>query len=505
MPSYGEYHGIWTNKLAAQADMFANALNRLGSEKSAFVSSEWPFLGMQTVMGVFGSPLQSPLPRATDTIVTEQLRAAVDSFLRVRHMLLCARSAQTNDAATTTANAALVQLGHRALFDILGSRPILFKALQSDRDGNPSSVIDELLDATSMDAVTTGRVRGWVTPQPESSLTNNMRRRLLHLCGSRRVDLVDRIGALKLDDLHSRASGYGVPTGQLMRQRIDESAVWVVPACGLGLAGPMGISSTHTLEDAVVWLNVLKFQLDAPSVAPSTYSATQALWSGSGHVTTKWIATKPSETQHPYLFETSDTGESGRTTEGTFCLVENVASLPSAFPTNASGALPRTVRDAFEQMRSVEKEMSDATILGNPATRVATTGLFRERTRTLLWMVDRFVQLHVLLTAQTQAQKEQGKLPLHLVSPPPDWNETTLVHAVVALAVARTLCVTAFSMSLDVRVVHPMDDHALREALSPALALASETLPDAKTRANDIPVRAVPLAELCHVLAACLP
>ena len=266
----------------------------------------------------------------------------------------------------------------------------------------------------------------------------------------------------------------------------------------------MGISSTHTLEDAVVWLNVLKFQLDAPNVAPSDYSATRTSQPENGYVTTKWHATKPSETQHPFLFATSDTSDAGGTTEGTFCLVKNVMPLPSKF-LNVPGALPRTVREAFDRMQAVEKVALDNDMPSDPEMRVATTGLFRERTRTLLWLVDRFVQLHVLLTAQTQAQKEQGKLPLHLVSPPSDWDETTLVHAVVALAIARTLCVTAFSMSLDVRIVHPMDDHALRDALAPALALAGETLPATNAGATSPSLRAVPLAELCHVLAACLP
>ena len=79
-----------------------------------------------------------------------------------------------------------------------------------------------------------------------------------------------------------------------------------------------------------------------------------------------------------------------------------------------------------------------------------------------------------------------------------------MVHAAVALAIARALCTCSFPILFDVRLVGDVDDDEFARAIAPAIALAGVD----KSRAANVPVtlpRAVPLAELCHALAACLP
>jgi hypothetical protein len=437
---------------------------------------------MQTVIFHASGALQSPMPSPHDTPIEEQLQAALNSFLRVRRMLSLSLAIETG--AEATKDDARTGVYEHALCDVLVSRPILFQALQN---GLGRELYASYMEATAIDATTAERQREWRVPKPPDAWTPGMRTRLHRLCNTRRVDLIDRIGNLAVDaigddPMHAQRIS-------VLNRGMDDAGVWVVPACGLSMSGPRSISDTHVLEDAVVWLEVLNTQLWTPLIISKNATTIAA---------TEWTAMTPSDAEHPFTFSTQTT-TLGAPMQGIMCLIERMPPRPTTTSVpNAS--LPETMRATFARMRAFRRETAD------PDGRI--TGLLRDRTRTLLWLIDRFVQLHVLLSGETGGAPN-GQLPLHVVRPPSSWDEATIAHAAVAMGIARALCACAFTTALDVRIVADLDNSAALDALlAPARAVAAAAKLDARAHARDSPppsLRAVPLAELCHVLAASLP
>ncbi len=483
--SYANFERLWSAKLASQAQAFASALQTLSSTSDEFQLDKWPFMGLQTVVVDSNSLVSSAMPYVHGTHFHNQLSAASNSYLRVRMML--DRANETISAQDVITSMAYSRL---ALLDTVASRPIVLRALA--HEDALSFVHVALLKATTFDEQTKQMHARWKVPLVDAALMHRMHKRLRRLCRNRQVNLIDRIQTLSIDDVDDTPLNPISPNGtadSLMHRKLDETGVWVAPVCGLGLCGPRSISSTHTLEDSVVWLEVFGAQLQMPLHVQTSANAIA--------VSSEWFASTPETVEHPYVFATSPSANASSPVRGSFCMASR--TLPRFTNHNAPvHALPSSVYAAVLELSKPNNAKRD-----EQHRQTEDINLLRERTRTLLWLTDRFVQLHILLVGETGGGPNDGKMPVHVVHPPTTWGDDSIMHATIALALARAMCVCAFQVQFDVRLVADVDDEGFANAVAPARAIASlNEASEAASRASGL--RAVPLAELCHALAAVL-
>lgn len=437
-----EFANAWPRRPREQATEFARSLRVLALERR-FDIDAWPFTNLQSL--VIQRPMlplshNAPYPQA-DSGLEEQLQAATSAFLRVRRLL----ERVFPEPLSATRNAM------RCLVDVVASRPVVLQVAEY-ADRSQTLMLSSLLHAQ----------KHWRPPVPPDR-TRAIRSGMM----ARVPALLELMGELKLGEIEAPLREKAVAT-IASRQSSDMADRLIIPPCGMGAAGMLDVSNAQALEDAVVWLDVLSDVLDRAVIR----SAADDLPSSPD--ITDWVL-EVDELCHPFVVRTKPPSIQG---------VRRVRAPPESGASLLGNALPRTTMETCWAIRDLPADEQP-------------TGTFNPRRRSLLWLVDRFIQLQLVAIAMRMPAPGVHRVRCNL----PGAGVRELVFAatamVVATAVRSTSCAWGGSLCL---VVDGVDVDVVARGMAPVAALCQAVAGES----SEDPLRAVSLTELCHVLAAVL-
>lgn len=337
------------------------------------------------------------------------------------------------------------------LIDVAASRPIVFQAAASQR---PFSTMTTLQNAQA----------DWKVPLPVDRA-----RALRSLLVSRMPALLRALGRLNVDELGATPiDSRGVEIIK-SAQASDITDRVLVPPCGISAAGMLDVGNASALEDSVVWLDALQHALSTLAIANEV-----------GVDTVRWRM-GVDNTEHPYVIRVRQDGE---------CTVQGVRRVPNAVDgaTEAlNGTLPATIMD-------VQATISDLRADEQP------TGQFVQRKRALTWLVDRFLQLQLVAIGMREATPKVHRVLLDLDTDRAE--DVAFVATAMCIAVALRATSFAWNGELRLAVGDGVDVAAVMAALNVSRRACVHA---AEENAERDPLKAVSLAELCHVLACKLP
>lgn len=439
-----EFEAVWPRTAREQATLYAHAL-RVLSRASKFDISQWPFTFLQSL--VVSRPLL-PVSLNTDAIVRSglemQINAAVASFMRVRRLLM-------RSDVTTSVH------GLWALADVVASRPVLLQFARREYAGQA-----KLLTTVSL----FGAQYSWKQPEPKDNT-----RAISSLMAARTPALLRLMGDLTLDDLKGKQ-----PIDILAQELVastpdfDPADRLLIPPCGTGAAGMLDVSNSSALEDTIVWLDAVDREISKLLAGASMINSRDAR----GSEETIWRFEFDEHT-HPYTIRV-------RKGKGA---VQALKAVPERPPEKGVLlGLPATVLETCEMLK--QRPLDEQP-----------TGTFASRRRAMLWLTDRLLQLQlVAIGARERSQQVQRVRCLMPV------NNAGAAFVAVALAVATSVRDTQTAWVGKMRLeFDPIVDLA---SVKTALRNAQRLLRPLKGENAKDPIRAMPLSELSHVLAAAL-
>ena len=232
------------------------------------------------------------------------------------------------------------------------------------------------------------------------------------------------------------------------------------------------ISDMHTLEDTITWLGPAADALRSLAVrVPSSVTASTSQIDG----LQEWRMVVDRQS-HPYEINLRQ------------LLIQGISRIE---PRNIGGdatlgtPLPASVMELLDNVPSV-----------SAAERI--TGRYAKRLRTMIWLVDRFIQLEA--AAQFGGRGPQTAMVSIDI---PGYGATELSFLAVAMGIAKSLWSTRYHSRVNTVLVVP--DASVIPAIDATLKRVAPLLAgtgSAEDRAD--PLRAMPLCEVCHALVAIL-
>ena len=325
------------------------------------------------------------------------------------------------------------------LFDVVTSRPVVMQAVGAER---PFIIKGSLL----------GSQKDWGVPVPVD--------RSLHLralMASRMPLVIDLVGKLRIDSANE------VPLGDIAIGRAEDVSV-LVPPCGLAEAGMLDLGNGSALEDQPVWLSALHDSLANLKIMNTFVTSLD---------TVSWTM-KAYDNMHPFVLRL-------RVPYG--CAVQGVDRIPqkgTGLDSLRSDKLPASLLEVCDAIR-------------NSPSNTRISGLFSKRRRSLLWLVDRFLQLQLTAIGLREVTPTVHQVKLVVK----DGTAEDCAFVAMALAIATSIRKTAYAWNGEVQLAVASEVSAVYAALKPAERMC---IPHVDETERD-PLKAVPLVELCHVLA----
>ena len=276
--------------------------------------------------------------------------------------------------------------------------------------------------------------------------------------------LVNLLGALKLDAIGK------VPIAERAIQAMDRSndlsECVLVPPCGLSSAGMLDLANASALEDTVVWFAPLRDAMDRATLV-SKFAPSDD--------TVQW-AMRVDLTEHPYAL---------RLRPPNLCTVQGITRIASA---------PLAASDALSEGQTLPTSVSEAcAVIKELAGTVQLSGNFVKRKRSLVWLVDRFLQLQLVAIGMRDVVPKMHQITLEADG----MGIAEQAMVAVAFAVATAVRSTTYTWNGAVQLALPGDVDAVRAAMAPAWRVCVAK----RDEVERDPLKAVSLAELCHVLA----
>jgi hypothetical protein len=234
----------------------------------------------------------------------------------------------------------------------------------------------------------------------------------------------------------------------------------------------LDVGNSSGLEDTVVWLDAVDDEIrrllstdgminDAPPKGTE-----ETIW-----------RFEFDEHAHPYTLRV-------RKGQGAVQALPKVPERPAMMPPSRNCDVPVTVLETCEMLRD------------RPATEQP-TGIFASRKRSMLWLVDRLLQLQlVAIGARERSQQVQR---VHCLMPVDDSGA-----AFVALALAVASAVRSTNTSWAGRVRLEFASSVNLYNVRRSIRKMQDIFRAQKGESGNDPLRAIPLAELAHVLAVVL-
>lgn len=432
---------LWPSAERERATLFELSLRTL-SRQTEFKLQNWPFLNLQTM--IIQRALL-PIKNYTPTLsgIEAQLQAAISSFLRIRRVL------ERACAGNCTKHA------FWALCDAVASRPITLQFAQYG--GRDDTLLINTLRRAQAD---------WVVPRPDTSALA-----LKQLAASRLPSARSNMGNARPGDFGD-ADEIADVAFAMARMTVDIGDTLLVPPCGFGNATMNDISDMHTLEDTITWLGPAADALRSLAVrVPSSVTASTSQIDG----LQEWRMVVDRQS-HPYEINLRQ------------LLIQGISRIE---PRNIGGdatlgtPLPASVMELLDNVPSV-----------SAAERI--TGRYAKRLRTMIWLVDRFIQLEA--AAQFGGRGPQTAIVSIDI---PGYGATELSFLAVAMGIAKSLWSTRYHSRVNTVLVVP--DASVIPAIDATLKRVAPLLAgtgSAEDRAD--PLRAMPLCEVCHALVAIL-
>ena len=431
--STAQFYVTWPVTLRHRASAFAHALRTIA--KSAVSPLKIPVIALQCLWYT-GNPTVDRL-LATEDVARSgmelQIREAAASFRRVQRIV-----ANTPEKSQTTASLAALQVA-------IACRPVVLVAWM---EGHRERVARALQAST----VSVQRVK------PMAIVGNRPALRM-------------RCAGLRLD------STFAMRNEQVLREsvdtllnrmtllNIDSAARYAVPSGSLPYsATPLDLSNASALEDVVVWKHHVSEALQRQNIVAGTSSARGF---------TEWFkvdaikVTNDGISHHPQLIELWSN-------RATIFMVEN----PSLDQEPLVGTLPVTINEVLDGMkRSMEVDR-----------RRSLTWTLTQRTRALMWNVDRMIQLMLLIEATVSDPLQP--MVINTLQFDGKSRQAMCVAAAVAHAAIRTVYPTKAQFTVAVSESDVADTRKLIGHVDGIVG--DEEQP-------------VPLSELCMVLTTLCP
>lgn len=437
-----EFHREWPMVHRQSVTLFARALRALAS--SRLPPTAIPVTALQCLWYSDNPVVERLLidePVATDGFEL-QLGAAMASFQRVRGLL--------RDATWAA---------HAALASAVGARPVALVAWQPEHDR--ARVQRALQSGATRDAL--------VTPDPADADPTL----LLVRCAALRIDTV----ADARDEPVSNKESVDALADRLGAIAVSGVARYVVPSgATLHAATTQDLGNASALEDTPVWSASVVRAIDRLVAWPTPATAETLVVEAAEAVV-------EGRARHPHLIEGSATGWRLR--------LHAMPALPAPVDADTeaeAGPLPTTVYDALVAMEA----RGDRT-----RALPSRTWTLQARLRSLVWNVDRVVQLLLLLQAERWTDRAGGApphapyAPVQLVAPD-DWTVAQRGALAVALAVGHAIAHQQYG------VLWRVDLQSGGADVGGALAAARRAF-----ASEDTPV-AAPLCEVALALVAVL-
>ena len=333
------------------------------------------------------------------------------------------------------------------LVDAVASRPVVLQVAES-QDKSGVLTLDSLLYAQ----------RDWKLPEPRDRYAF-----VRSLVASRIPALNQLMGNLSLKELGSAPlAGTAIKEAAAAAKYEYDSVL--VPPCGFAEAGMLDVSDTQALEDMPVWLEAVREQIDLVAISPPEKGGASSV---------DW-ALKVDTQEHPYVLRLSPPTVQG---------VLDVGGKPEEGSALLGNELPSTILDTCRVIRT------------RPIDEVV-TGNFSRRKRALVWLVDRFIQVQMVAIATKTAEPAVHRIVCDVAS----YTATELTFVAAAAMIASAARATRFAWQGELRVIMPREIEEVRRRLQ---VLRSVCTPAAGEPESD-PLKAMPLAELCHAVVAIL-
>ena len=430
------FHREWPKLSRERTSAFAQALRALAS--SSVSPLKIPIIALQCLWYT-GNPTVDRLLGAGDVAVSGmelQIREAAASFRRVQAMVTSIPTAEQNTASLA------------ALHVTVACRPVIFVAWM---EGHRERVARALRASTAS-------VRR-IAPVPVAG---------------NRAALKMRCAGLRLD------STFAMRNEQVLRESVDDvlnrmatlsldsGARYLVPMGSKPYsATPLDLSNAPALEDVVVWRHHVAEAMHRQDVADiSSLAGPPGTWFGVVAV----ADVRDGKARHPQLIELwSNRGE---------MFMCNMPALEPGLLAPLADALPVTMDRVLDSMKRYAQTDLEKSL----------TWTLAQRTRALMWNIDRVIQL-MLLCEVTMSDPSR---PMFIRTD--ELNAASRPVACVAIAIAHAA----------IRSIYPAKAGVLAYILERDLAIARELLRKVG-RVVGGEERPVPLSELCVVVAALCP
>jgi hypothetical protein len=439
-----EFDKLWPAAERERATLFELSLRTL-SRQTEFKLENWPFINMQSmIIQRTLLPIKNHMSALSGIEV--QLQAAVASFIRVRRLV------------ERACGGACLLHSFWALCDAVASRPITLQfAGYSDRAN--VLLINSLRRAQL----------GWRVPVAQESAA-----KFAPLVASRVASNVTSMADYQASTFES-ADDISQLALRLSISGIKSDNAMLVPPCGFGDASMTDIGDMHTLEDTITWLVPAA---DAMNNLPISVPGDTPISTLSGLSIQSWkMLVDP--LQHPYQIEHLRHEVQG---------ISRINARPVAGDVPYGSDLPGSVLEVLQAMYD------------RPATE-RMTGIYASRLRSMLWLVDRMIQLQMV--ANVRVDGNAGPQTALVAIEIDGYSTREFVFVAVAMAIARSLWATRYTSRASTVMVVPegTDIPAIRQVLAQTAVILVGN--DSKQNRED-PLRAMPLCEVCHALVAIL-